>query len=289
MVRCTTPAANGGASVDSPHAPPAAARHPPGSRRHRRRHRPAHPRRDADRGRGPPGPGRRGALRRPGAAHQDHALRGLRAPPHAAQEVGGDRPLVHHDQLRGAVPDPGHRLRAAVQPALRAAPHRALPPVRVADRVLRVDRPVRDPVPDLAAPADQAVGRRQGEGRPAPEPLLGFHLLAGLLRRVHDPRRRAVHPGPACPGVRPRSRGGGRARQRPALPADRLDGLGADRALRRHAGRADHRRGAGQDPHLDGVDDHHRPAAHDGCGLAPLPGLLQHLVQASRRRPHLAG
>ena len=40
------------------------------------------------------------------------------------------------------------------------------------------------------------------------------------------------------------------------------------------------RRRDGQDPHLVRVDDHHLAAADDGRGLAPLPRLPQHLVQA---------
>ena len=36
------------------------------------------------------------------------------------------------------------------------------------------------------------------------------------------------------------------------------------------------------------MDDHHLAAADDGRRLAPVPRLLQHLVQAARRRPHLA-
>ena len=58
--------------------------------------------------------------------------------------------------------------------------------------------------------------------------------------------------------------------------------LGA--GLRRHRSRPDqdrhHRRRRGQDPDLDGLADHHLGAADDGRGLAPVPGVLQHLVQA---------
>ena len=49
---------------------------------------------------------------------------------------------------------------------------------------------------------------------------------------------------------------------------------------------AHHRRRRGQDPDLDGLADHHLAAADDGRGLAPVPGVLQHLVQARGRRAH---
>ena len=49
------------------------------------------------------------------------------------------------------------------------------------------------------------------------------------------------------------------------------------------------RRRADEDDHLDGVGDRDRQEPVDGRGLAPVPGVLQHLLQAGGLRPHRVG
>ena len=71
-----------------------------------------------------------------------------------------------------------------------------------------------------------------------------------------------------------------------ALPAHRVDGralVGALAARPRDRGVS---RRDGQDPHLVRVDDHDLPPADDGCRLAPVPRLPQHLAQAGVVRSH---
>ena len=155
--------------------------------------------------------------------------------------------------------------------------------VRVGHRAHRVGlaggHPRADGHPPAAAPAHPG----------APQPVLRVDVLAGLLRRADHPRRRPLHPDPARSRVRPRPGHRRGARHGAALPADVLDRQRVRRAVgRRPRGRHRRRRGA-EDPHLDGLADHHLAAADDGRRLAPVPRLLQHLLQAARRRPHLPG
>ena len=87
---------------------------------------------------------------------------------------------------------------------LRTAAGRALPALRVGHRVLRLGGADRHPRAHRY-PSEEPPSVGAGRARPR-QPLLRVELVAGLLRRVHDPRRHAVHPGPAGPRVRPRRR-----------------------------------------------------------------------------------
>ena len=71
--------------------------------------------------------------------------------------------------------------------------------------------------------------------------VLRLHVVAGLLRRVDDPRRDGLHPDLARPGVRPRARAARRgttAAKRAALPAHGLARGGLAGPVGRHAGDA---------------------------------------------------
>ena len=121
-----------------------------------------------------------------------------------------------------------------------------------------------------------------GRGRRAALTLLRLELLAGVLRRGHDLLRHDLHPAAARRSSRPWCPGSSRetslALHFPLTGwmAPLFSGVSLPRS-----GDLGLRRRDGQDPHLDGVDDHHRAPADDGRGLAPLPRLPQHLVQAA--------
>lgn len=211
---------------------------------------------------------------RPGRA-QRHAGQGVPRP-HPDEPLGRHRlrPLVRRHRLPDPGADPRQRLRPVVRRRLAAAGDRRVAPVRAVRRVPRADDHARHPHAHRDPAAQPAV-----EGRPQVA-LHGLDDVAGVFRRVRHPRHRHLHPGAA--------RAGGLA-----APRRRLRG----RLLRvvpghRRGRRAEHRRRA--EPRLPRRDDQDldllhlgarpRPQHHDGRGLAPLPRLPQHLVQAQRRR-----
>ncbi len=113
--------------------------------------------------------------------------------------------------------------------------------------------------------------------RRTPVEVLRLDVLAGVLRRVHHRDDRDQHPPAARPGVPP-------DRRRGALPVHvihRRSLLGCIDLWRRES----HPRGRRREDHrvLD-VLHRHRVEAHHGRGLASWPGVLQHLLQAQRRR-----
>ena len=226
--------------------------------------------------------------RREGHPYGDPAARGPRAHPDVAPAGGGHRPLVHDGLVRDPLPDPGPRDRSDDGPALDAPPHRALPALRVDHRHLRLRRVLRDPLADLGSAEEQAEPRRGRER--ATFAILRVDLLAGLLRRADDPRRGPVHRSAALAGVDPRQpRPRDRApRELGPLPAHRVDRQRLQRPVDRHDRDPHRRRRTHQAHHQLRVDDHRLAQPDDGCGLAPLPRVLQHLLQAPRGRPHLA-
>ena len=231
------------------------------------------------------GQGAHGPARRP---HGDAAAGVPRTHPHVATADRGDRPLGHDDLLRGPLPDPGAGDLPALRPALRAAAHRPLLRLRVDHRALRDDGHRHDRhAHGHPAAEPPALGRRR---RGPQVPLLRLDLLAGLLRRADHPRRRHLHRPAARSGAgAPAQHRRGRPRIAAALPADRLARLALLGHVRRGARGWHRRRRADQAAHLLRLDDHHLDQPDDGCRVAPLPRLLQHLLQASRRRPHLPG
>ena len=147
--------------------------------------------------------------------------------------------------------------------------------VRPGHRVDRRPRPGRHPGADrdpAAQPADRAGAAGPGSparrcGRPTSSSaiIVGVLICGFLIRGFKVATGHFEYPVWATPVTHARRR---------AAAGQRADG--------------DHHRRAGQDRHLDGLADRHRAERHDGRGLAPVPRVPQHLLQA-RRRPAPAG
>ncbi len=213
---------------------------------------------------------RRRPHRRPGEPEQD-ARQGVRRP-HPDEPLGRHRrrPLVR----RGRLPDPGpdhrQRLRPALQGRLDPPGHRhlgALPGLR---RLHRAVHHARHPRPD-GRPAAQPAR----PGRPQ-VPVRRLGRLAGVLRRVRDPRHRPGDPDPARAGRRDPRRRPLPGRLLGVLPAGRR----VPRAEHRHPAEPDLPGRHDQARRHHGLGDHRRPQHEHGRRLAPLPGVPQHLVQA---------
>ncbi len=164
--------------------------------------------------------------------------------------------------------------------------------------LIAVAHPARDRRADRD-PAEEPPSPVGGRGRP-PLAVLRLDVLAGLLRRGDDPRGRGLRAASARAGVRTRP-GGGESGTGSAgelsppsawhFPLDRLARRPLLRRLGRRAGDGDRPRRRCQDHRVDGLVHHDRPPADDGRGLAPVPRVPEHLVQAApgprpRARPH---
>ena len=161
-----------------------------------------------------------------------------------------------------------HRVRSAVRPAVRAAADRPLGGLRVGQRDDRLGRAGRHRLLDHhpALPRATAVrqsrffGSRTWQAVYVELTILGIVVCVIVLRGLEYQLLGAE----TIAG---------------ALPVDLVrDPAGI--ARRRRSATGDRRRRRRQDHHLDGLVHHHRPEHHDGCGLAPVHRLAEHLVQA---------